>query len=89
MPPREGSLNFAKKIAKEANLELPEGIESDYRICQKFINENQNKSKRPPSEKQISFAEKIAKEQSLKLPKNYKEDWQICSDFISKNSKKK
>lgn len=89
LPPREGSLNLARKIAQEANLKLPEGIENDYRICKKFIDENQNKSKRPPSEKQISFAEKIAKEQSLKLPNNYKEDWQICSDFISKNSKKK
>ncbi|WP_273212070.1 type IA DNA topoisomerase [Helicobacter rodentium] len=88
-PPKEGSLDFAKKIAREANLELPEGIESDWRICQKFINENQNKTKKPASEKQISFAEKIAKEQNLKLPNNYKEDSQICSDFIAKNSKKK
>ncbi|MCI5633248.1 hypothetical protein [Helicobacter sp.] len=70
-------------------MELPEGIESDWRICQKFINENQNKSKKPASEKQIYFAEKIAKEQNLKLPNNYKEDSQICSDCIAKNSKKK
>ena len=89
MPPKEGSLNLAKKIAKETNLELPEGIESDYRICNKFIEENKDKSKRPPSEKQIGLAEKIAKEQNLKLPNNYKEDWKICSDFIAKNVKKK
>lgn len=89
LPPKEGSLNLAKKIAQEANLKLPEGIESDYRICKKFIDENQNKSKRPPSEKQIYLAEKIAKEQNLKLPNNYKEDWKICSDFITKNTKQK
>ncbi|WP_301009258.1 type IA DNA topoisomerase [Helicobacter sp. UBA3407] len=89
LPPKEGSLNLAKKIAKETNLELPEGIESDYRICNKFIEENKDKSKRPPSEKQIGLAEKIAKEQNLKLPNNYKEDWKICSDFIAKNVKKK
>ena len=89
LPPKEGSLNLAKKIAKETNLELPEGIESDYRICNKFIEENKDKSKRPPSEKQIGLAEKIAKEQNLKLPNNYKEDWKICSDFFAKNVKKK
>lgn len=88
-PPREGSLNYAKKIAREANLELPERIESDYKICQKFIDENKAKAKRQPSDKQISFAEKLAKEQNLKLPNNYKEDYEICSDFINKNFKKK
>ena len=89
--PHEKSLNYAKDIAKKANLELPEGIENDWIICQKFIDENKNKVERPkspPSDKQIALAEKIAREQNLKLPKDYKEDWRICTDFITKNNKK-
>lgn len=70
---------------------MPEGIENDWRICQKFIDENKNKVERPkspPSDKQIALAEKIAREQNLKLPKDYEEDWKICTDFITKNNKK-
>ena len=89
LPPKEGSLNLAKKIAKETNLELPEGIESDYRICNKFIEENKDKSKRPPSEKQIGLAEDLANKNNLELPKGYKDDCKVCSAFIDKCFKSK
>lgn len=87
-PPSEKSLNFAKTIATVLNVELPQDIENDYKICTHFIDENKDKmpkkESKPPSEKQIALAEKLAKDKNVELPKNYKEDMKICSDFISK-----
>lgn len=36
-PPSEKQLEFAKKLASEQNLPLPQGIEQDYKICSAFI----------------------------------------------------
>lgn len=86
--PSEKSLNYAKTIATTLNIELPQGVENDYKICSNFINEYKDKMPpkeiKPPSEKQIALAEKISKDKNVELPKNYKEDMKICSDFISK-----
>lgn len=91
--PSEKSLNYAKIIATTLKIDLPKGIEEDFKICSDFIDEYSKKMPRkeskPPSEKQIAWAEKISKDKNVELPKNYKEDMKICSDFISKYSKQK
>lgn len=96
-PPSQKALDYAKQIGQALNIDLPQGIENDFKICSKFIeNYKNNMPKAPtkaPSDKQIALAEKLAKEKNLELPKGYDEDMKICSNFIDKcfknqNSKK-
>ena len=42
-PPSEAQMKFCKSIAEKLNIKLPDGIEKDYRIASKFINENKSK----------------------------------------------
>lgn len=42
-PPSEKQMNFAKSIAEQLNIELPNGIEKDYKILNKFIEDNKSK----------------------------------------------
>jgi len=39
-PPSEAQLNFAKSIASDLKMALPDGIEADWKICSDFINKN-------------------------------------------------
>lgn len=48
-PPSEAQMRFCKSIAEQLGIELPQGIEKDYRIASKFINDN--KAKLPKKEK--------------------------------------
>ncbi|MCR2062021.1 type IA DNA topoisomerase [Campylobacter helveticus] len=86
-PPSEKQLEFAMSLAKTLNIDLPQGIENDYKICSNFINENKDKMPKKvfkPSEKQIALCEKLAKDKNLELPKDYKENASSCSAFIDK-----
>lgn len=42
-PPSQAQLNFAQSIATQLKIKLPDGIENDWRIANKFINDNKNK----------------------------------------------
>lgn len=42
-PPSESQLKFCNSIATQLNIKLPEGIENDWKIASKFINDNKNK----------------------------------------------
>lgn len=81
-PPSEKQLEFAKKLAKDQNLELPKDIENNWKICNEFI--EKAKKSTPPTEKQIAFAQKLANDQKIELPKNYDKSIEICSKFIDK-----
>ena len=48
-PPSEAQMKFCKSIAEQLGIELPQGIEKDYRIASKFINDN--KAKLPKKDK--------------------------------------
>ncbi|WP_394980653.1 type IA DNA topoisomerase [uncultured Helicobacter sp.] len=48
-PPSEAQMKFCKSIAEQLGIELPKGIEKDYRIASKFINDN--KAKLPKKDK--------------------------------------
>lgn len=48
-PPSEAQMKFCNSIAQQLGIELPQGIEKDYRIASKFINDN--KAKLPKKEK--------------------------------------
>jgi len=88
-PPSEAQLNFAKSIASDLKMALPDGIEADWKICSDFINKNKDKAIRPPSDKQIKLAQDLAKDKKLELPKGYDTDLKICKAFIEKALKKK
>ncbi|AQW80396.1 DNA topoisomerase IA [Campylobacter pinnipediorum subsp. pinnipediorum] len=88
-PPSEKQLEWAKSIAKNINLELPKGIEGDWKICSNFIEKNKDKDVRPPSEKQLAFAKKLATDNKVELPNGIEKDVKICSNFIDKHIKKK
>lgn len=87
--PSEAQLNFAKNIASDLKIALPDGIEADWKICSDFINKNKDKAIRPPSDKQIKLAQDLAKDKKLELPKSYDTDLKICKAFIEKALKKK
>ena len=42
-PPSESQIKFCNSIATQLNIKLPEGIDKDWRIASKFINDNKNK----------------------------------------------
>ena len=88
-PPSEAQLNFAKSIASDLKMALPDSIETDWKICSDFINKNKDKAIRPPSDKQIKLAQDLAKDKKLELPKDYDTDLKICKAFIEKALKKK
>ena len=88
-PPSEAQLNFAKSIASDLKIALPDGIEADWKICSDFINKNKDKAIRPPSDKQIKLAQDLAKDKKLELPKGYDTDLKICKTFIEKALKRK
>lgn len=88
-PPSEAQLNFAKSIASDLKMALPDGIEADWKICSDFINKNKDKAIRPLSDKQIKLAQDLAKDKKLELPKGYDTDLKICKAFIEKALKKK
>ena len=88
-PPSEAQLNFAKSIASDLKIALPDGIEADWNICSDFINKNKDKAIRPPSDKQIKLAQDLAKAKKLELPKGYDTDLKICKTFIEKALKRK
>jgi len=87
--PSEAQLNFAKNIASDLKIALPDGIEADWKICSDFINKNKDKAIRPPSDKQIKLAQDLAKDKKLELPKGYDTDLKICKAFIEKALKRK
>lgn len=70
-------------------MQLPDGIEKDWKICSNFIDKNKDKVIVPPSEKQIKLAQDLAKDKKLELPKGYDADLKICKAFIEKALKKK
>lgn len=88
-PSSEAQLNFAKSIASDLKIALPDGIEADWKICSDFINKNKDKAIRPPSDKQIKLAQDLAKDKKLELPKGYDTDLKICKAFIEKALKRK
>lgn len=88
-PPSEDQLNFAKSIASDLKIALPDGIEADWKICSDFINKNKDKAIRPPSDKQIKLAQDLAKDKKLELPKGYDTDLKICKAFIEKALRRK
>ena len=88
-PPSAAQLDFAKSIASDLKIALPDGIETDWKICSDFINKNKDKAIRPPSDKQIKLAQDLAKDKKLELPKGYDTDLKICKAFIEKALKKK
>ncbi len=42
-PPSEAQMKFCNSIATQLNIKLPEGIDKDWRIASKFINDNKSK----------------------------------------------
>ena len=70
-------------------MQLPDGIEKDWKICSNFIEKNKDKVIVPPSEKQIELAKKLSKDKGMALPKDYEKNLKICKDFIDKAIKKK
>lgn len=88
-PPSEKQLEWAKNIAHSLNMQLPDGIEKDWKICSNFIDKNKDKVIVPPSEKQIELAKKLSKDKGMALPKDYEKNLRICKDFINKAIKKK
>lgn len=88
-PPSQKQLEWSKSIAKNLKIDLPKGIEEDWKICSNFIEKNKDKDIRPPSEKQIAFAKKLASDNKVELPKDIEKDVKICSKFIDKYIKKK
>ena len=88
-PPSAAQLDFAKSIASNLKIALPDGIETDWKICSDFINKNKDKAIRPPSDKQIKLAQDLAKDKKLELPKGYDTDLKICKAFIEKALKRK
>ncbi|HDX6250496.1 TPA: type IA DNA topoisomerase [Campylobacter fetus subsp. venerealis] len=88
-PPSQKQLEWAKNLAANLNIELPKGVEEDWKICSEFIEKNKDKDIRPPSEKQLAFAKKLASDNKVELPKDIEKDMKICSKFIDKYMKKK
>ena len=88
-PPSQAQLEFAKKLALNAKLELPKDIETSWKICREFIEMAKKKQPiLPPNEKQLNLAKKLADDNKVELPKDLENNWKICSDFISKYIKK-
>ena len=88
-PPSQAQLELAKKLALNAQLELPKDIETNWKICSEFIEMAKKKQPiLPPNEKQLNLAKKLADDNKVKLPKDLETNWKICSDFISKYIKK-
>lgn len=85
-PPSEKQLEFARKIASQNNLTLPQNIELDRKICSDFI--EKNRPKIAPSQKQIEFAKKLSDEHKKPLPPQFDTDINICSKFIDSCIKK-
>ena len=88
-PPSEKQLQWAKNIAKDLNIALPNGIEANWKICSDFIEKNKDKIITPPSEKQIELAKKLSKDKGMELPKGYDTNLKICKNFIDKAIKKR
>ena len=88
-PPSQAQIEFAKKLALNAQLELPNDIETNWKICSEFIEKAKKKQPiSPPNEKQLNLAKKLADDNKVELPKDLENNWKICSDFISKYIKK-
>lgn len=91
-PPSSKQLAFACKIAQQLNIELPKGIEKDWRIAREFIDGNKEKlpprSAQPPSKKQVAFARSIAEQLGLELPSGYDTDWKVAKEFIDANKER-
>lgn len=88
-PPSEKQLEWAKNIAQNLKISLPNGIENSWKICSDFIEKNKDKVVTPPTDKQLSFAKKLAKDNNTELPKDIEKDSSICSKFITKYTKGK
>ena len=80
----DADIEFAEKLAKNHNLELPQGYKEDYLKCSNFIETALKNAPRKPTEKQIEFAKKLSNEKNIPLPVNYQEDYKVCEAFISK-----
>lgn len=88
-PPSEKQLEWAKNIAQNLKISLPNGIENSWKICSDFIEKNKDKVVTPPTDKQIELAKKLSKDKGLSLPKGYDTNLKICKEFIDKAIKKK
>lgn len=91
-PPSDKQLKWAKDVAQELNLKLPDEAQTDWRVCKEFIENNAKKIKKEakaPSEKQIKFAQDLAGQKGMELPKGYDLDYKICTEFINKAKEKK
>lgn len=83
--PSEKQLNFAKTIAKNLGIEVPEVAINDIGECSKFIEENKDSASKP-TENQIKFAKKLAKDNGVELG-NALSSYEACKDFIDKTLK--
>ncbi|CDF65953.1 type IA DNA topoisomerase [Campylobacter fetus] len=88
-PPSDKQLEWAKSLAQNLNIALPNGIEANWKICSNFIEKNKGKIVTPPSDKQIELAKKLSKDKGLSLPKGYDTNLKICKEFIDKAIKKR
>ncbi|HDX6258484.1 TPA: type IA DNA topoisomerase [Campylobacter fetus subsp. venerealis] len=88
-PPSEKQLEWAKNIAQNLKISLPNGIENSWKICSDFIEKNKDKVVTPPTDKQIELAKKLSKDKGMALPKDYDTNLKICKEFIDKAIKKK
>lgn len=83
-PPTEKQMEWAKSLAKNLKIDLPQGWDTNWKICSEFIDKNKAKDIRPPSEKQLTWAKSLAQQNKIELPKKAEIDAKECSKFIDK-----
>lgn len=83
--PSEKQLNFAKTIAKNLGIEVPEEAINDIGECSKFIEENKDSASKP-TENQVKFAKKLAEDNGVEIG-DALSSYESCKDFIDKTLK--
>lgn len=71
----------AKAAAERHSVKLPQDVDQDFEVCQKFLDEYLTK----PSPKALSFAEKIAKDKGLTIPDETRLQAKELSAWIDAN----
>ena len=82
--PSQAQINFAMKLAKQHNIELPQEIQESMKACCDFI-EKYN----IPTQKALDFAKKLAQNHNITMPKDIEKSAKVCSEFIAKYKDKK
>ena len=83
--PSAAALEFARKLAAGAGVEIPADALSDRKALTAWIDKvKASAPAQPPTEKALAYAEQLAAEKGVQVPDGAKENGAACSAFIKK-----